>query len=85
MLLKLLKNPARPPIVVATQDKICCAVRKYFPHVTILAPTTNSKNGSSVGTEQGVVPQLVKDINSDDDSPTVWGKTGSAERSGTQR
>ncbi|VFT69142.1 Pyruvate kinase I [Escherichia coli] len=42
-----------PLIVVATQGgKSARAVRKYFPDATILALTTNEKNGSSVGTEQ---------------------------------
>ena len=57
-----------PLIVVATQGgKSARAVRKYFPDATILALTTNEKNGSSVVLSKGVVPQLVKEITSTDD------------------
>ncbi len=57
-----------PVIVVATQGgKSARAVRKYFPDATILALTTNEVTARQLVLSKGIVPQLVKEINSTDD------------------
>ena len=57
-----------PLIVVATSGgKSAKAVRKYFPHATILALTTNEITARQLILTKGVVTQLVKEIASTDD------------------
>jgi pyruvate kinase len=57
-----------PLIVVATSGgRSAKSVRKYFPHATILALTTNEVTARQLLLSKGVVPQLVKEIASTDD------------------
>jgi pyruvate kinase len=57
-----------PVIVVATRDgRSPRAVRKYFPHAIILALTTSEQTARQLTLIKGVVPQLVKSIESTDD------------------
>lgn len=57
-----------PLIVVATRGgKSAKAVRKYFPHATILALTSNKQTARQLCLSKGVIPQLVEELNSTDD------------------
>lgn len=57
-----------PLIVVATHGgKSARSVRKYFPHATILALTTNEITARQLNLTKGVISLLVKEINSTDD------------------
>lgn len=57
-----------PLIVVATDGgKSARSVRKYFPHATILALTTNEITARQLALSKGIVPLLVKKIDSTDD------------------
>lgn len=57
-----------PLIVVATEGgKSAKSVRKYFPHATILALTTNEVTARQLLLSKGVVTQVVPAISSTDD------------------
>ena len=62
------ENLDAPLIVVATEGgKSAKSVRKYFPHATILALTTNELTSRQLLLSKGVVTQLVPEIASTDD------------------
>lgn len=62
------ENLEAPLIVVATEGgKSAKSVRKYFPHATILALTTNEQTARQLLLSKGVVTSVVKEIASTDD------------------
>ncbi|MEJ4043963.1 pyruvate kinase PykF [Erwinia sp. SLM-02] len=62
------ENLEAPVIVVATEGgKSAKSIRKYFPHATILALTTNELTSRQLLLTKGVITSLVQEIASTDD------------------
>ena len=62
------ENLDAPLIVVATEGgKSAKSIRKYFPHATILALTTNKLTSRQLLLNKGVITSLVSEIASTDD------------------
>ncbi|MGV3344200.1 pyruvate kinase PykF [Enterobacteriaceae bacterium LUAb1] len=62
------ENLEAPLIIIATEGgKSAKSVRKYFPHATILALTTNEITARQLLLTKGVMTKIVKEIASTDD------------------
>jgi len=62
------ENLEAPVIVVATEGgKSAKSIRKYFPHATILALTTNELTSRQLLLTKGVITSMVQEIASTDD------------------